>query len=473
MSDLLNLSIAELGRGYRDGSISPVAVTEAALARISATNDRLHSFNTVTAEAALARAADAEAELKAGTDLGPMHGVPFGVKDIYDTEGVLTTCQSHLRAEFVPDANAHSVQLLLDGGAVMLGKCATIEFATGAPSPETFFPPARNPWNPDHIPGGSSSGSGAAVAAGITRMALGSDTGGSIRGPAALCGTVGMKPTYGRVSRRGVFPLSYTMDHCGPLSWTVEDAAITLNVIAGYDPLDPASADVPVSDYTAGLSKGVAGMRIGFVESWIEEEGNADPEAIAAMRAALDVLRAQGATVETVQLSPYALYQACGRLLVLPECYAIHEHDLIERPELYGRPTRERLMAGAFVRGSDYVEALRLRRELAIEVNNVVLGQYDALIAPCSVVTAGRFDGLPDDPMKMSGMMTQPFNVTGSPAMSVCVGFHSNGLPLSMQIVGRAFDEATVFQVGAAYEAATDWRTHRPSLALEAATAAE
>lgn len=473
MNDLLNLSIAELGRGYRDGTLSPVAVTRAALDRIEATNGRLHSFNTVTADAALARATAAEAELKAGTDLGPMHGVPFGVKDIYDTEGVLTTCQSHVRAEFVPDANAHSVQLLLDGGAVMLGKCATIEFATGGPSAETFFPPARNPWNPEHVPGGSSSGSGAAVAAGITRMALGSDTGGSIRGPAALCGTVGMKPTYGRVSRRGVFPLSYTMDHCGPLSWTVEDAAITLNVIAGYDPLDPASADVPKVDYTAGLSKGVSGMRIGFVESWIEEEGNADPEAVAALRAAIDVLRASGATVETAQLSPYALYQACGRLLVLPECYAIHQHDLIERPELYGRPTRERLMAGAFVRGSDYVEALRLRRELAIEVNNVVLGQYDALIAPCSVVTAGRFDGLPDDPMKMSGMMTQPFNVTGSPAMSICVGYHSNGLPLSMQIVGRAFDEATVFQVGAAYEAETDWRERRPSLALEAADAAE
>ena len=473
MSELLDLSIAELGRGYRDGSVSPVAVTEAALERIEATNDTLHSFNTVTADLALARAAAAEKELASGTDLGPMHGVPFGVKDIYNTEGVLTSCQSHLRSEFVPDANAHSVQLLLDGGAVMLGKCATIEFATGAPNDETFFPPARNPWNLDHIPGGSSSGSGAAVAVGITRMALGSDTGGSIRGPAALCGTVGMKPTYGRVSRRGVFPLSYTMDHCGPLSWSVEDAAISLSVMAGFDPLDPACADVPVPDYTSALGRGVAGMKIAFVEHWIEEEGTADPEAVKAIHTALDVLRSEGATVETVQLSPYDLYQACARLLVLPECYAIHEHDLIERPELYGRPTRERLMAGAFVRGSDYVEALRVRRELAIEVNNVILGQYDALIAPCSVVTAGRFDALGDDPMKLSGMMTQPFNVTGNPAMSVCAGYHSNGLPLSMQIVGKAFDEAAVFQVGAAYEAATEWRKHRPSKLAARAAAAE
>ena len=325
MSELLDLSIAELGRGYRDGSVSPVAVTEAALERIEATNDTLHSFNTVTADLALARAAAAEKELASGTDLGPMHGVPFGVKDIYNTEGVLTSCQSHLRSEFVPDANAHSVQLLLDGGAVMLGKCATIEFATGAPNDETFFPPARNPWNLDHIPGGSSSGSGAAVAVGITRMALGSDTGGSIRGPAALCGTVGMKPTYGRVSRRGVFPLSYTMDHCGPLSWSVEDAAISLSVMAGFDPLDPACADVPVPDYTAALGRGVAGMKIAFAEHWIEEEGTADPEAVKAIHTALDVLRSEGATVETVQLSPYDLYQACARLLVLPECYALSE----------------------------------------------------------------------------------------------------------------------------------------------------
>jgi len=473
MSDLLERSIADLGRGYRDGSVSPVAVTQAALDCIAATNETLHSFNTVTADLALARATEAAAELASGTDLGPMHGIPFGAKDIYDTAGVLTSCQSHLRAGFVPDTNAHSVQLLLDGGAVLLGKCATIEFATGGPNDETLFPPARNPWNLDHVPGGSSSGSGAAVAAGITRMALGSDTGGSIRGPAALCGTVGMKPTYGRVSRRGVFPLSYTMDHCGPLSWTVEDSAIALNVIAGFDPHDPACADVPVPDYTADLGKGVAGMKIAVVDHWLEEDESADPEVTKALHAALDVLRSRGATVEPVQLSPYKLFHACGRMIVLSECYAIHEHDLIERPEKYGRPTRERLMAGAFVRGSEYVEALRLRRELAVEVNNAVLGTYDALIAPASTVTAGRFDAVPDDPLKNIGMMTAPFNVTGSPAMSMCIGYHANGMPMSMQIVGRAFDEATVFRVGAAYEAATAWTNHRPAITRATAAAAE
>lgn len=473
MTDLLELSVADLARGYRDGSVSPVDVTRQALDRIAATNDTLHSFNTVTADLALSRARQAEQEFAAGAALGPMHGVPFGVKDIYDTAGVLTSCQSRLRAAAIPDTNAHSVQKLLDGGGVMLGKCATIEFATGGPSDETLFPPARNPWNLAHVPGGSSSGSGAAVAAGITRMALGSDTGGSIRGPAALCGTVGMKPTYGLVSRRGVFPLSFTLDHCGPLSWTVEDAAIALGVIAGHDPLDPASANRPVPDYTGDLGKGVAGLRVGYVANWFGEDDQADPEVGAAVQAALGVLQAEGATVEEVTLPSHEAFQACGRLILMSECYAIHERDLIERPELYGRPTRERLMVGAFVRGSDYVEALRMRRELSILVNNHMLGQYDVLIAPASTVPAGRFDDVPEDPLRLGGIMTIPFNVTGGPTMSVCCGYHSSGLPMAVQIAGKPFDETMVFRVGAAYERATDWRSRRPAIALGTAVAAE
>ena len=473
MSNIMDLSISELGAAYRNGSLSPVEATEASLDRIAATNDTLHAFNTVTADLALSRAKAAETELKAGTDLGPMHGIPFGAKDIYDTAGILTSCQSKLRADVVPTQNAHSVQKLLDGGAVLLGKCATIEFATGGPTSETLFPPAHNPWNLEHIPGGSSSGSGAAVAAGTTRMALGSDTGGSIRGPAALCGTVGIKPTYGRVSRRGVFPLSFTMDHCGPLSWSVEDSAISLQLIAGFDPLDPASANVPVPDFSANLSTGVKGLKIGYVANWMEEDPNADPEVAAALAASLDVLRAEGAIVEDITLPSHDLYHACGRMIILAECYAIHEQDLIARPELYGRPTRERLVVGAFVRGSDYVEALRMRREMAISFNNEILGKYDAVIAPASTVTAGRFDALPNDPLKLGGMMTVPFNVTGSPAMSVCCGYASSGLPISLQVVGKAFDESMVFRVGAAYERATDWRVRRPAIAFDDALAAE
>ena len=464
MSEIQDMSIAALGAAYRERTLSPVEVTEDALQRIAALNDTLNAFNTVTAELALARAKAAEAEFMSGTDLGPMHGIPFGAKDIYDTAGILTSCQSKLRPDVVPDVNAHAVQKLLDGGAVLLGKCATIEFATGGPSEETLFPPARNPWNIAHVPGGSSSGSGAAVAAGMTRMALGSDTGGSIRGPAAYCGTVGIKPTYGRVSRRGVFPLSFTMDHCGPLSWSVADAALSLQVMAGFDPLDPASADEPVADYAAGLDGGVKGLRIGYVANWLAEDKNTHPEIPAAIETALAALRADGAVVENVALSSHDVFHACGRMIILAECYAIHEKDLMERPELYGRPTRERLMAGAFVRGSDYVEALRMRREMSLQFNAEVLGQYDAVIAPATALPAGRFDAQPNDPLALSGYLTVPFNVTGNPAMSVCCGFTSEGLPISMQVVGKPFDEAMVLRVGAAYERASAWRHRRPTL---------
>lgn len=464
MAKIQDMSIAALGVAYRERTLSPVEVTEDALQRIGAFNDTLNAFNTVTAELALVRAKTAEAEFMSGTDLGPMHGIPFGAKDIYDTAGTLTSCQSKLRPDVVPDVNAHAVQKLLNGGAVLLGKCATIEFATGGPSEETLFPPARNPWNTEHVPGGSSSGSGAAIAAGMTRMALGSDTGGSIRGPAAYCGTVGIKPTYGRVSRRGVFPLSFTMDHCGPLSWSVADAALSLQVMAGFDPLDPASADEPVTDYAAGLDGGVKGLKIGYVANWLAEDKNTHPEIPTAIETALAALRADGAVVENVALPSHEVFHACGRMIILAECYAIHEKDLMERPEFYGRPTRERLMAGAFVRGSDYVEALRMRREMSLQFNAQVLGQFDAVIAPVTALPAGRFDAQPNDPLALSGYLTVPFNVTGNPAMSVCCGFTSEGLPISMQVVGKPFDEAMVLRVGAAYERASEWRLQRPTL---------
>ena len=464
MAKIQDMSIAALGVAYRERTLSPVEVTEDALQRIGAFNDTLNAFNTVTAELALVRAKTAEAEFMSGTDLGPMHGIPFGAKDIYDTAGTLTSFQSKLRPDVVPDVNAHAVQKLLNGGAVLLGKCATIEFATGGPSEETLFPPARNPWNTEHVPGGSSSGSGAAIAAGMTRMALGSDTGGSIRGPAAYCGTVGIKPTYGRVSRRGVFPLSFTMDHCGPLSWSVADAALSLQVMAGFDPLDPASADEPVTDYAAGLDGGVKGLKIGYVANWLAEDKNTHPEIPTAIETALAALRADGAVVENVALPSHEVFHACGRMIILAECYAIHEKDLMERPEFYGRPTRERLMAGAFVRGSDYVEALRMRREMSLQFNAQVLGQFDAVIAPVTALPAGRFDAQPNDPLALSGYLTVPFNVTGNPAMSVCCGFTSEGLPISMQVVGKPFDEAMVLRVGAAYERASEWRLQRPTL---------
>lgn len=473
--DLSALSIAECGRRFRDGSLSPVALTEALLSRVAAVNDALHGFNTVTADKALAAAAVAEAELAAGHDRGPMHGVPYGAKDIIDTAGVLTSCQSRLKAGNVPEADAALIARLSQGGAVLLGKCATIEFATGGPCEETLFPPARNPWDLSRIPGGSSSGSGASVAAGLCRMAVGTDTGGSIRGPAALCGVVGIKPTYGRVSRRGVHPLSFTLDNAGPLAATVEDAVIALGAMAGFDPLDPASANTPVPDFAAALAGGAAGLRVGFVRAWCE---GVDPEVAAAVEAAAALMAGLGATVEEVSIPDGATYHACGRTILMAECYAIHEHDLVHRPELYGRPTRERLMVGAFVRGSDYVEAMRMRREMSIALNGDALRRFDVLLTPGAAAPAGTFEEVlarqADDPLAIAGDVTIPFNVTGNPAMTMPCGFSAAGLPLSMQIVGRAFDEATMVRLGRAYEQAAGWTARRPALAMgEAALAAQ
>src|SRR5213082_2488036 len=266
--DIAFLTIAELNRLYRRRELSPVEVTKALLARIAAHDGKLHSFLRLTEEAALAEAAAAERELMAGTSRGPLHGIPYALKDIIETAGIPTTGHSKLRQDHVPTADAEIVTRLKAGGGIMLGKLATWEFALGGPSFDLPWPPARNPWNPDYLPGGSSSGAGAAVAAGFVPGAVGTDTGGSVRGPAALCGLAGIKPTYGRVSRRGVFPNTFSMDHCGPLTRSAEDIALFLKVIAGFDPADPGSEDISVPDYPAELNGGVRGLRLGLVEDW-------------------------------------------------------------------------------------------------------------------------------------------------------------------------------------------------------------
>lgn len=468
MSDPVEtLPVAELGRRLRDGSLTSVAVTEHALSRIRDLDPVVNAFITPTADRALDDAARADAELAAGIDRGPMHGIPYGLKDIYDTAGIRTTCHSKLREHVVPETDSVCAAKLHAAGGVLLGKLSTHEFAFGGPSFDLPFPPARNPWNPEHGPGGSSSGSGAAVAIGMMRTALGSDTGGSIRGPAAYCGIIGIKPTYGRVSRRGVFPLSYTLDHCGPLSKTVEDAAITLQVISGYDPLDPASVDTPVPDFRAQLAAGVTGLRIGVLRSFYRDAKEVTPETVAAIDTAAETLTRLGAEVEDVRdASPYAQYNACGRVILLSEAYAIHEDDLRTRPLDYGRLTMERIVVGGYLTAADLVQAQRLRRELAHEVNATLLSRYDVLLAASSLTPAPRIDETPRTLPASWPMQTMPFNVTGNPAMSIPVGFSADGLPLSMQIVGRYFDEATVFRVGEAYQAATNWHARWPAVPM-------
>lgn len=453
---LTELSVAGMGQRLRAGSVSSETLTRAALARMAAADGALHAFITVTAERAIEDARRADAERAAGQDRGPMHGIPYALKDIYDTAGIRTTCHSKLREHIVPEEDCVVAQKLRDAGGVLLGKLATHEFAIGGPSFDLPFPPARNPWGIEHITGGSSSGSGAAVAAGMTRIAMGSDTGGSIRGPAAYCGIAGLKPTYGRVSRRGIFPLSYTLDHAGPLARSVEDAAICLQTIAGFDPDDPGSADVAVPDYLAGLERGAAGLRIGVPRHFFAHAAGVTAEVVAAVDRTAALLRDAGAVVEEITLPDYAVFNACGRVILTSEAYAVHEADLRERLAEYGRFAMQRFVLGATITAPDLVQAFRLRRELADAVD-AALSRYDVLLTACALSAAPRFDEVPDPTVRPPLVQTIPFNVTGHPALSVPAGLGAAGLPLSAQVVGRAFDEATVLRVGRAVEQAWNW----------------
>jgi aspartyl-tRNA(Asn)/glutamyl-tRNA(Gln) amidotransferase subunit A len=456
--DTANLSIAEMGRALRDGSVTSEQLTNDALARIAAHDPGLHAFVLLTRDRALADARRSDSELKGNIDRGAFHGIPYALKDIYDTGGIRTTCHSKLRLDNVPAADSEVAAKFTEAGGVLLGKLATHEFAIGGPSFDLPFPPSRNPWNVDHVTGGSSSGSATAIAARMVRMAMGSDTGGSIRGPAAWCGLAGIKPTYGRVSRRGVFPLSWTLDHCGPLSRSVEDSAITLGILAGYDPADGASADVPASDYVRDLNKGVSGLRVGIPRAFFQSAPVVIPDVLAAIDRTADQLRDAGATVEDVTLPDYALFAAAGRVILMAEAFAIHEADMRTRLLDYGMITANRFVLGAAITAVDYINAMRARRELTDAVN-AILSRYDVLLTASALCTAPRFDAPADTLASASPMQTIPFNVTGHPAMSVPTGLASDGLPIGVQIVGRPFDEAMVFRICRAVEVLSGWES--------------
>ncbi len=456
--DTADLSIAAMGRALRDGSVTSEQLTSDALGRIDAKDSGLHAFVLLTRDRALADARRADSELKASIDRGPFHGIPYALKDIYDTGGIRTTCHSKLRLDNIPPADSVVAAKFTEAGGVLLGKLATHEFAIGGPSFDLPFPPARNPWNTGHVTGGSSSGSATAIAARMVRMAMGSDTGGSIRGPAAWCGLAGIKPTYGLVSRRGVFPLSWTLDHCGPLSRSVEDSAITLSVIAGHDPADGASANVPASDYLADLNKGVSGLRVGIPRAFFQGASAATHDVLAGIERTAEQLRAAGATVGDITLPDYALFAAAGRIILTAEAYAIHATDVRTRLADYGAITANRFVLGAAITAADYINALRARRELTDAVN-AALSRYDVLLTSSALCTAPRFDATIDALSSASPMQTIPFNVTGHPAMSVPVGLASDGLPIGVQIVGRAFDEAMVFRVCRAVEVLSGWES--------------
>jgi aspartyl-tRNA(Asn)/glutamyl-tRNA(Gln) amidotransferase subunit A len=463
MTDLAWLSIADGARLLRARQLSPVEWISALLDRIETLNADYAAFLLLRADQALADAKAAEAEMARGVWRGPMHGVPYAVKDIFDVAGLPTTCHSKIRAGHCATADATVIGRLRAAGAILLGKLALHEFATGGPTLDLPWPPARNPWNPDLHPGGSSSGSAVALATGMVPAALGTDTGGSVRNPATVCGLIGMKPTSGAVSLAGVFPLCASLDHVGTMTRTVEDNAILLAAIAGYDAADPVSAPQPLGDSLAGLRRGLKGLTIGVIEHFYAEDASANPEQVAALERALAVLRDLGATVRPIRLPPLAHWVGCGRTIHRREAYALHECDLRERPQDYAPITRRKLTAGATVTAADYAQAqhdrVRLNQGFADAMRGCdVAVTLSALELPCRL----------DDPEAITRTYERhsrmPFNLTGTPAIAVPTGFSLDGLPLGMQIAGLAFDEPVVYRVAFAYCDATRWGERRPPL---------
>jgi aspartyl-tRNA(Asn)/glutamyl-tRNA(Gln) amidotransferase subunit A len=463
-TELAYLSITEASRGLRRKQFSPVELAQACLERIESIDGKLHSFITVTADLALEQARKAEHELLAGADKGPLHGIPIALKDLYATQKIRTTCHSAVMQDWVPDHDATAASKLGGAGTVLLGKLAMHEFAFGGPSLDAPFPAVRNPWDTAHIPGGSSSGSGAALAAGLCLGSLGSDTGGSIRTPSSHCAVVGMKPTYGRVSRWGVVPLSWSLDHAGPMARNVEDCAILLQAIAGDDPKDPASADVPVPDFRAELKKGIKGLRVGVPRAnWFNENKGIDPATEVIFNTALKTLEGLGAIVIDIDGRPFSLARKANQTILVAEGYTYHEKRLQEAPEKFGSSVRTRLLEGAFLSAADYITALRTRAVLNEQIC-ANFSRVDVFATPTAPRPPDVFETLDPNEQNLRPNFTNPFNLSGLPAISLPCGFTKNALPVGLQIIAPAFQENTAFRVAYAHEQATEWHERRPKL---------
>jgi aspartyl-tRNA(Asn)/glutamyl-tRNA(Gln) amidotransferase subunit A len=459
--ELAYLSLVEVSRLIAGRELSPVDLVDALLARIERLDGRLCAFVTLDPEGALDAARRAEAEIAREGVRGPLHGIPVALKDIIDAAGLPTTCQSRIRADHVAATDACVTAKLKSAGAILLGKLTTHEFAVGGPSFDLPWPPARNPWDLSKMPGGSSSGGGTALAAGLVPAALGSDTAGSIRNPSAMCGTVGLKPSFGLVGRSGVFPLSETLDHVGPMTRTVEDNALMLNTLAGFDGADPGSRAGPETDYTSALGEGVKDLRIGVVRHFHERDEPADDGTAAALDTAFAVLMDLGAALTTVELAPLADYTECNRVILSFESYRIHARWLTERAGDYGALARERIGNGANVTVGDYAAALARRDALRAGMERCLDG-LDALICASNMVPAYSIDDEAEIARNYMRHARAPFNVTGHPALGLPIGFSPEGLPLGMQIAGRAFDEKMLYRIGRAYEQACGWHHCHP-----------
>ena len=461
-TEIHDLSIAELSGLIASRKLSPVELVDALIRRVEGYDAQTHAFITRTFDLARRQAQEAEAEIAAGRYRGALHGIPFALKDIYDTRGILTSGHSRVFIDRVPSEDATTTARLYEAGAVLLGKLATHEMAHAGPSFDLPWPPARNPWNLAHFTGGSSSGSGAAVAAGMVPVALGSDTGGSIRGPASLCGVVGLMPTFGLVSRAGVITNSYTFDHCGPLARTVEDCALTLQALAGHDVKDPGSVSQPISLYREALVQDLRGLRIGVLRHHWEQDIPASEDVRAAMDAALDVLRRLGATLEECRVRPLSQYFDVKIVIAESEIFSVHQQNLIARPTDFGADFRSRVLPSVLFGASDYVQASREHKRMKAEMEPLY-GKFDAFVT-AGMGEAPRLTDYRSVSFWQKPSLFTAWNVTGQPVVQLPNGFGRNGLPLGMQILGRPFGEETILRIGHAYEQATEWHTRRPTL---------
>ncbi len=468
MDELTRLSIAEAAERIRGRQLSPVELTRAYLDRIQRLNGDFHAYITPLPSEALAAAASAEQAIGRGEYRGPLHGIPIALKDLIMTRGIRTTCGSQILKDWVPETDATVYRRLMEAGAILLGKLNLHEFAYGPTGVNPHYGTPRNPWGGDRIPGGSSSGSGVAVRADLCAGALGSDTGGSVRIPASLCGIVGLKPTYGRVSRAGVIPLAWSLDHIGPMTRTVTDAALLLQVLAGRDPSDPSTAETPVPDYRAALSGEVRGLRLGIPKTLFFER--LDAEVRAAVLAAARALGDLGAAVEEIPLPKMAHAGPAVFAIISAEAMAYHERYLKTRPAEYGADVRTRLLTGQFLLATQYLKAQRARQLIRAELD-AALSRVDALLIPTTPIPAPRIedrtvtvDGVTEDARAWLTRCTRPVNLTGHPALSVPCGLTAEGLPIGLQLVGRHFNEGMLLRIGAAYEAVSPLRDRRPPL---------
>ncbi len=451
---LADLAIPEAARRLRDGTLTALALAEAHLARIRERDGALHALVTVTEDRALADAAAADAAFARGIDRGILQGIPYGLKDVIETAAIRTTAGSRLRADHIPATDAVIAGRLAAAGAVLLGKLATYEWAVVGPDATGLHPPAVNPWNAALITGGSSSGCAAAVAGGLMRTSFGTDTGGSIRSPAGYCGVVGLKPSFGRVPTGGVLPLARSLDHVGPISASVAEVALSLDVVADQRPdVRPAASEI---------GQPAAGLRLRYARSFHLRDPDASPEVVAALDDAASLLSLQGVAIEEVELPDYQMFEDCGAIILHHEAFAVHAADLAARGSLYGRQVFASLASGCLLGPRDRALADRARRSLTHAVDAALHGA-DAMLVANTLQTAPAVADFSTPSPRWTPMRTIAFNVTGHPALAVPAGHARDGMPIGMQLVGRAGEECMLCRIGAAWEAAGDWCMVKPS----------